>query len=148
VMDNIDRMDPGLRYKEIPLVARNLAGKLERAGIQGVEAVAGRGAAFGDLDGDGYIDVVIAVLGDRPVILRNRANGNHWLIISLVGTQSNRDGLGAKVRVNGQSGYAASAGSYLSANDKRLHFGLGRAREARVEIHWPSGKTQTLERVS
>src|SRR2546426_9590344 len=69
-------------------------------------------------------------------------------IISLVGSRSNRDGFGARVTVNGQSGYATSAGSYLSANDKRLHFGLGPAREARVEIHWPSGRIQALERVS
>src|SRR5262249_1989283 len=107
-----------------------------------------RGATFGDLDGDGFIDVVMAVLGDRPVILRNVGNRSHWLMISLVGTRSNRDGFGAKVTVNGQSGYATSAGSYLSANDKTLHFGLGDAREARVEIRWPSGQKQTLARVS
>ena len=148
VMDNIDRMDPGLRYKEVPLLARNVEGKLERIEIQGMEAVAGRGAAFGDIDGNGSIDVVMAVLGDRPLIFRNAGNGNHWLIISLVGSRSNRDGFGAKITVNGQSGYATSAGSYLSANDKRLHFGLGGAREARVEIRWPSGRIQALERVS
>src|SRR5205823_14333662 len=92
--------------------------------------------------------IVMAVLGDRPVIFRNAGNGNHWLILSLVGSRSNRDGIGAKVTVNGQSGYATSAGSYLSANDKRLHFGLGRVREARVEVRWPSGRIQTIERVS
>jgi hypothetical protein len=140
-------MDPGLRYKESPLLARNVGGKLERVEIPDAGAVAGCGAAFGDLDGDGFIDVVMAVLGDRPVILRNAGNGNHWLIIRLVGTRSNRDGFGTTVTVNGQSGYATSAGSYLSANDKRLHFGLGQAREARVEIRWPSGSAQTLERV-
>ncbi len=148
VTDNIDRLDPGLRYKEVPLLARNVGGKLERVEIEGISAVAGRGAAFGDLDGNGFIDVVMTVLGDRPVIFRNAGNGNHWLIVSLVGSRSNRDGFGAKVTVNGQSGYGTSAGSYLSANDKRLHFGLGRAREARVEVRWPSGRAQVLERVS
>jgi hypothetical protein len=148
VMDNIERMNPDLRYKELPLLAKNAAGKLERVGIPGIGAVAGRGAAFGDLDGDGFVDVVMAVLGDRPVVFRNTGNGNHWLMVSLAGSRSNRDGFGAKVTVNGQSGYASSAGSYLSANDKRLHFGLGPSREARVEIRWPSGRVQALERVS
>jgi hypothetical protein len=147
-MDNIDRLDPGLRYKEVPLLARNVGGKLERIEIEGVGAVAARGAAFGDLDNNGSVDIVMTVLGDRPVILRNGGNGNHWLLISLSGSRSNRDGFGAKVTVNGQAGYATSAGSYLSANDKRLHFGLGTAREARVEVRWPSGQRQVLEHVS
>jgi len=148
VMDNIDRIDPGLRYKEVPLLARNAGGKLERIEIEGTGAVAARGAAFGDLDNNGSVDVVMTVLGDRPIIFRNGGTGNHWLMISLAGSRSNRDGFGAKVTVNGQSGYATSAGSYLSANDKRLHFGLGTAREARVEVHWPSGQRQVLEHVS
>src|SRR6266581_3216837 len=148
VMDNIDRIEPGLRYREVPLLARNVGGKLERIEIEGTGAVAARGAAFGDLDNNGFVDVVMTVLGDRPVILRNAGSGAHWLMISLAGSRSNRDGFGAKVTVNGQSGYATSAGSYLSANDKRLHFGLGTAREARVEVRWPSGQRQLLEHVS
>jgi hypothetical protein len=147
VMDNIERIDPGLRYKEIPLLARNTGGKLERVEIEAVGAVAARGAAFGDLDNDGSVDIVMTVLGDRPVVFRNAGAGNHWLIISLAGSRSNRDGFGAKVMVDGQVGYATSAGSYLSANDKRQHFGLGPAREARVEIRWPSGQRQVLEHV-
>ena len=147
-MENIDRIEPGLRYKEVPLLARNVGGKLERIGIEGMGAVAARGAAFGDLDNNGFVDVVMTVLGDRPVILRNAGAGAHWLMISLAGSRSNRDGFGAKVTVNGQSGYATSAGSYLSANDKRLHFGLGTAREARVEVRWPSGQRQALEHVA
>src|SRR5436305_11064996 len=148
VMDNIDRIDPGLRYKEVPLLARNRGGKLERIELGGIDPVAARGAAFGDLANDGSIDIVMTVLGDRPVILRNEGKGNHWLMISLAGSRSNRDGFGAKVTVNGQSGYSTSAGSYLSANDKRLHFGLGTAREAHVEVRWPSGQRQVLEHVS
>ena len=148
VMDNIERVHPGIPYKEAPLLARNVGGKLERVAIEGASAVAGRGAAFGDLDNNGSVDVVMTVLGGRPVIFRNVGSGNHWLIVSLVGTRGNRDGFGAKVMVNGQWGYANSAGSYLSANDKRLHFGLGAATEARVEIRWPSGQVQKIERVS
>ena len=90
----------------------------------------------------------MTVLGGRPVVLRNAGNANHWLDIYLIGTHSNRDGFGAKVKVNGQYGYASSAESYLSANDKTLHFGLGPAREASVEVRWPSGKTQAIERVA
>ena len=134
-------------YKEPPLLARNTGGKLERVAIAGVGPVAGRGAAFGDLDRNGFVDVVMTVLGGRPVVLRNAGNTNHWLDIYLIGTHSNRDGFGAKVKVNGQYGYASSAGSYVSANDKTLHFGLGSAREATVEVRWPSGKTQAMEHV-
>src|SRR5262249_22400471 len=116
VMDNIELVTPGVPYKEAPLLARNVEGKLERVPIDGAEAVAGRGAAFGDLDGNGTVDVVMAVLGDAPLIFRTAGNGNHWLMVSLIGSRSNRDGFGARVTVNGQSGYASSTGSYLSAN--------------------------------
>jgi hypothetical protein len=77
VLDNIERMDAGLRYLELPLMARNAGGKLDRLDVHGVEAVAGRGAAFGDLDGDGFVDAVMTVLGGRPVVLRNSGNSNH-----------------------------------------------------------------------
>jgi enediyne biosynthesis protein E4 len=95
------------------------------------------------------MDAVVGVLNGRPSVFRSGGdNGNHWLMLHLVGTQSNRDGFGARVKVNGQYGYCTSTGSYLSAHDKRLHFGLGAAREAKVEIRWPSGKQQTLEKVA
>src|SRR5206468_2880321 len=74
VLDTIERMDPGLRYKEPPLLARNTGGKLERVAIAGVGPMAGRGAAFGDLDRNGFVDVVMTVLGGRPVVLRNAGN--------------------------------------------------------------------------
>src|SRR5437879_519465 len=94
--------------------------------------VAGRGAAFGDLNNDGWEDAVMTSLGGHPVVLINRGGKQHWLVISLRGTRSNRDGLGARVRVNGQTRFATAAGSYLSASDKRLHFGLGAATTAKV----------------
>jgi enediyne biosynthesis protein E4 len=77
----------------------------------------------------------------------NHGGTGNWLSISLHGTRSNRDGLGAAVQVNGQKRFATTAGSYISANDKRLHFGLGEAKVAKVEIHWPSGIHQVLESV-
>src|SRR5438552_2350722 len=139
VIDNIDRLDPGLRYEEPPLLARNVGGKLRHVPISGIGPAVGRGAAFGHLGRKGSVDVVMAVLGGAPVVFRSIRNKNHWLGIDLVGMRSNRDGFGAKVRANEQWAYASSAGSYLSANDKLLHFGLGTAREAQVEIRWPSG---------
>jgi hypothetical protein len=81
------------------------------------------------------------------MLLLNRGGGGHWLSISLRGTRSNRDGYGARVRVNGQTRFATSSGSYVSANDKRLHFGLGPAEKATVEILWPSGTKQLLNDV-
>ncbi|MBI3472186.1 MAG: CRTAC1 family protein [Candidatus Solibacter usitatus] len=145
VIDNIDRIDPSRRYKEPPALIRNAHGRFERAELPGALPVAGRGAAFGDLDNDGAMDVVMTALGERPLVFRGPPGKNHWLIVQLTGTRGNRDGYGAKVRINGQYGYATAAGSYLSSSDKRLHFGLGEAREARVEIRWPSGRSQIVE---
>ena len=149
VLDTIERERPGIAYKETPFLARNVAGKLSQVELPRVQPVAGRGVAFGDLNNDGKMDAVVGVLNGRPLVFRNRSrNGHHWLMLRLVGTRSNRDGFGARVKVNGQSGECTSTGSYLSAHDKRLHFGLGAAREATVEIRWPSGRRQTLAKVA
>ena len=145
VMDNVEKIDPGLHYLEPPLLALNHGGKFERADSGTSEAVAGRGAAFGDLNNDGWTDVVMTTLGGRPMILKNRKADGHWLTLTLKGTRSNRDGFGARVEVNGQVRFATSAGSYLSASDKRLHFGLGTAAQAKVTIAWPSGERQAVE---
>jgi hypothetical protein len=91
---------------------------------------------------------VVGVLNGRPVVIQNRGgNGNHWLTLQLVGTRGNRDGFGARVSVNGEYNYCSATGSYLSAHDKRLHFGLGSSRDAKVEIRWPGGRRQSLGRV-
>ena len=148
VMDNVEQIDPSLRYLEPPLLAINHNGRFERADAGTSQAVAGRGAAFGDLNNDGWMDVVMTLLGGRPMIFRNRGGSAHWLTLNLHGTRSNRDGLGAIVRVNGQTQYAQTAGSYQSASDKRVHFGLGAAHTATVEILWPSGTDQNLGEVS
>jgi hypothetical protein len=149
VLDTIERERPGVAYKETPFLAKNAAGKLRQVDLTGAEPVAGRGVAFGQLRNDGRMDAVVSVLNGRPVVFRNRGiYGNHWLTLNLVGTKSNRDGFGARVRVNGQYGYCTSTGSYLSAHDKRLHFGLGTEREAKVEIRWPSGKQQAIGNVA
>ncbi len=147
VMDNVEQMDASLHYLEPPMVALNHEGRFERADPGTTSPVVGRGAAFGDLNNDGWTDVVMTVLGGNPLVFRNRGGKRHWLTISLRGTRSNRDGFGACVRVNGQTQYATSAGSYLSASDKRIHFGLGTAESAKVEILWPSGTHQVLDNV-
>ncbi len=147
VLDNVEKIDPSLHYLEPPMFALNHNGRFERADLGTVVPVAGRGAAFGDLNNDGWMDVVTSVLGGHPQVFLNRGGSRHWLVISLRGTRSNRDGFGARVRVNGQTRFATTAGSYLSASDKRLHFGLGAAETAHVEIMWPSGTRQTLNNV-
>jgi hypothetical protein len=149
VLDNVQQIDASLRDKEVPLLALNHHGRFERAESGVTTPLAARGAAFGDINNDGHMDVLITTLGGPPVLLLNRGtSGNHWLSITLRGTRSNRDGYGARVRVNGQTRFATSAGSYACANDKRLHFGLGSAAKATVEISWPSGARQVLDEVS
>ena len=108
-----------------------------------------RGAAFGDYDNDGDIDVLVVNLDDRPTLLRNdTVGGGHWITIRLTGTKSNRDGIGASVRVTAggrtQMSEVRSGGSYLSQNDRRAHVGLGAAdRVDQVQIRWPSGLVET-----
>jgi enediyne biosynthesis protein E4 len=147
VLDNVEAIDHSLHYLELPLLALNHNDRFERAASGVTTPMAGRGLAFGDLNNDGWMDAVITVLGGRPLVMMNRGGNQHWLTITLRGTRSNRDGLGARVRVNGQTRYATTAGSYLSANDKRLHFGLGSANVANVEIMWPSGMRQKLAEI-
>lgn len=112
-----------------------------------------RGAAFGDLNNDGKIDIVVAALNDTPQLLMNRTRTlNHWIILNLVGTKSNRDGLGTKVKITTSHGsqfnYATTAVGYNSSSDKRVHFGLGDATVIdRIELSWPSGIKQVLSNV-
>ena len=107
-----------------------------------------RGAAFGDFDNDGDLDVLIINRNETPSLLRNDApRENHWIKVRLEGTRSNRSAIGARVvaRYDGkvQAQTVTSQGSYLSANDRRLHFGLGSATSAEVEIFWPSGAKES-----
>src|SRR5688500_3384099 len=108
-----------------------------------------RGAAFGDVDNDGDIDILISNLDDQPVLLRNDSSGGHWLTLRLEGTRSNRSAVGAKVVVRAgtrrQTAEVRSGGSYISHNDMRLHFGLGTATTVdQVTIRWPNGTVETI----
>ena len=117
-------------------------------------AMVGRGSATADYDNDGDVDIFISNSGQRPLLLRNDGgNGKHWLSIATVGRVSNRDGIGARIRVvTGdliQIREVRSGSSYLSQSDLRVHFGMGAYEVAdRVEIFWPSGIVQVLEQVS
>jgi hypothetical protein len=157
VMDNIELSQPSLRYLEPLLMLRNVKGKFEDvsrfSGPAFQKPLAARGAAFGDLDNDGFVDVAVNVLDGDAIVLRNQGNGNHWLLINTVGTASNRDGIGARVHCVSESGFeqwatVSTAGSYQSSRDKRVHFGLGAERLVKLlEIAWPSGTLQKLEKI-
>jgi hypothetical protein len=113
-----------------------------------------RGMAFGDIDNDGNIDVLVLNVGAPPTLLLNCThNENHSLVLKLTGTKSNRSAIGARVTVTAgdqkQIKEVRSGGSYLSQNDRRLHFGLGTHNKVNaVEIQWPSGVKQTLRDVA
>jgi hypothetical protein len=159
VTDNVELYDPQLSYKQTDLLYENVGGgrfrdvSAESGPAFRIKHV-GRGAAIGDFDNDGDLDIVVADCGGPPLLLRNDgANRNHWIAIRARGRESNRFGVGAKVRVT--SGGRAQlreinpAGSYLSTSDVRLYIGLGsETRITRLEIEWPSGKRQTLQDIS
>jgi hypothetical protein len=112
----------------------------------------GRGTAVADYDNDGDLDLLVTTVAARPRLLRNDGGNQHnWLQIMLVG-KMHPDALGTRVAVEAggvrQVQERQSGGSYLSSHDPRLHFGLGRATEAHVEITWPSGQTQTLVNIA
>jgi len=112
-----------------------------------------RGAAFGDFDNDGDIDVLIMNMNEPPSLLRNDvSSSSHWLKVLLIGVESNRSAIGAQVtatygrRTQAQAVLAQS--SYLSVNDRRLHFGLGTETKASLEIRWPNGKEEKMADVA
>ena len=156
-LDTIQLNFPQLRYKEPMLLARN-TGKgfvdvSSKSGAIFQEAWVGRGMAVGDLDNDGRIDAVVTTNDGPAYVLRNETpTANHWLTLSLAGHRSNRDAIGAEIHLTTSAGTqlltVSTAGSYLSSNDKRAHFGLGKdAVASKIEIHWPSGVVQTLTNV-
>ncbi len=120
------------------------------AGLDAIPLASHRGVAFGDINNDGNVDMVVLNIGETPNLLLNRtASGNHRVLFKLIGTKSNRAAIGARVTVTTQKfkqlNEVRSGGSYISQNDMRLHFGLGSEdRISSVEISWPSGKAEIL----
>jgi hypothetical protein len=159
VYEAVEQVFPDTHYKQINSLFRNNgAGKFievtREAGNGFSVPYAGRGAAFADFDNDGNVDVVVANNGDPPLLLHNGgAPGNHFANFKLAGTKSNRDAMGARLRLQAggisQIREIAGGGSYLSQSDLRAHFGLGRATVAEsVEITWPSGLRQTYRNIA
>ncbi len=125
----------------------------DQGGVYFKTKVRARGSAVCDFDNDGRVDVLVTSIGDRPFLLHNRSkSGHHWLSLDLQGTRSNRDGFGARVKLQaGGHTYYAQAKcpfGFLAMSDRRLHFGLGKAAVVdRLEIQWPSRQMQVLEPV-
>jgi enediyne biosynthesis protein E4 len=140
------------------ILMRNLDGSRfvdisQEAGPAFAESRCGRGAAFGDIFNSGRIDVVVNNLNDYPSLLRNqRPPANSWLLVKLIGTTTNRAAIGSRVSVNAnqrrQVQEVRSGGSFCSQNDLRLHFGLGTAKDARVQVRWLGGAEETFEHVT
>ena len=157
-LDTVEISYPNLHYREPMLLLRNTGKEFvdvsAASGVIFSQPWLGRGMAVGDIDNDGRLDAVVTT-NDGPVhIVRNETpTQNHWLKLKLVGHKSNRDAIGAEVRLvtskSQQFATVSTAGSYLSSSDKRVHFGLGPESVAQsIEIRWPSGIRQTLKNVS
>jgi len=158
-LDTVELNYPQVHYKEPMLLARNMGNGSfvdvsKKSGAIFSERWVGRGMAVGDLDNDGKLDAVVTTNGGPAYVLHNETpENNHWLELLLVGHKSNRDAIGAQIKVTTTHGAeywtVSTSGSYLSSNDKRAHFGLGKdAVAGTVEILWPSGIRQTLTDVA
>ncbi len=157
VYPELEKQAPLFPYKNPRIVFRNLGGgRFEELFDEAGPAIAAphssRGCAFGDFDNDGDVDIVIMNMNEPPSLLRNDNTGrNHWLKVQLEAVTSNRSAIGARVtaRYGGriQAQELMSQSSFLSVNDKRLHFGLGAETSASLEIRWPNGMKQTFSDV-
>ncbi|MBV9501602.1 MAG: CRTAC1 family protein [Acidobacteriaceae bacterium] len=158
VYPEIEKALPNYPFKSPRIVFRNLRnGKfeelLDQAGPGIAAPHASRGAAFGDFDNDGDIDILVMNLNEPPSLLRNDMSGSdHWLKVKLVGTKSNRSGIGARVtaRYGGklQVQEVLSQASFYSANDLRLHFGLGAVDKLDLDVRWPNGGVEHFKEVA
>ena len=158
VYQGVEKTAPDIHYKQINTLFHNEAnGKFADVTAQSGDGFSiprlGRGAAFADFDNDGFMDVVVANNGDPPMLLRNSGGaGHHFVNFTLIGTKSNRDAMGARVKLraggSNQIREIAGGGSYLSHSDLRAHFGLGSAtRIDTLEINWPSGLVEKFKDV-
>jgi len=156
VLDNISGLVSERQYPERNSVFRNLGnGKFEDvssgAGPDFAKEAPHRGVAFGDIDNDGRVDAVVTVLNGAVKLFHNvSGDHNHWILLRLVGTRSNRMGIGAQIHITTEDGRSqwnevTTAVGYASSSDSRVHFGLGSSRRIKeIEIRWPSGIKQVL----
>ncbi len=157
VLDNIELIREGLSYAEPNELLENRGGVFfenpEFSRYSSRSPKVGRGAAFGDVDNDGDIDVLISNSGQEPTLLMNQVGQrNNWVLLKLIGTRSNRDAVGTEVVItteqSSQTDQITGGGSYLSASDLRLHFGLGSAETIKtLTIRWPSGNEEVFRDV-
>jgi len=158
VIDNVKLYQPNLSYAQKDLLYENVGGRFRDISAQSGAAMqadrVGRGLAVADFDNNGTLDVVISSVGRAPVLLKNQTGaGNNWIAIRAQGTKSNRFGLGATVRIqtadDTQIREINNVASYLSANDIRLHAGVGSAKVIQqIDVLWPSGAKQSLKDVA
>jgi hypothetical protein len=157
VFPEVEQLHIDIHYKDRAILYQNLGnGKFKDvtkdAGPAFSELHSARGAAFGDIDNDGTLEVAVNNQNEAPSLFKQSSNAaGHWLILKLEGTKSNRSAIGTRVKVvtgeHAQWGEVRSGGSYLSQSDLRLHFGLGTATSVdRIEVVWPSGSKQVIER--
>ena len=156
VLDNIGELTPGRKYPEPNSIFRNLGDSKfqdvsSTAGAEFSAEAAHRGAAFGDLDNDGRVDIVVSVLGGQVQLFHNlTTTDNHWVLVKLVGTKSNRMAIGAQIHITTEDGHSqwnevTTAVGYASSSDSRVHFGLGANKHIKtMEIRWPSGVRQVV----
>ncbi len=155
----VDRLAIDIQYRERAILYRNLGNRQfadvsAAAGPGLMEQHSARGAAFGDYDNDGLIEVLINNQNEPLTLLKQSTRpAGHWILLKLTGTRSNRSALGARVKLTAggrtQIDEVRSGGSYLSQSDLRLHFGLGAARQVeRIEISWPSGARQKVDNLA
>jgi hypothetical protein len=154
VYPNVGEKVPNHAYKSPRVIFRNLGdAKFEELLDLGGPAIpqvhSSRGCAFGDFDNDGDVDILIVNLNEPPSLLRNDLKGSdHWLKIKLIGVKSNRSAIGATVVVRygerSQAQPVLSQVSFYSANDTRLHFGLGKETKADLEVRWPNGAKEAI----
>lgn len=157
VNDSIEQSHSDLHYSEPMLLARNTGSTFvdisTESGPIFDQSFVARGMAVGDIDNDGRLDVVVSTnLGPAFLLHNETVSENHWLLLNLVGHKSNRDAIGAEVKVFTADGQrmatVSTSGSYLSSSDKRLHFGLAKNKIVdKIEIRWPSGTRQTLKHI-
>ncbi len=148
---------PDTPFQTPSVLFRNLGGgKFEElfdlAGPAFKELHSSRGAAFGDFDNDGDMDILVMNMNEPPSLLRNDLNSaNRWLKVLLQGVESNRSAIGAQViaeyGAHRQAQAVMAQASFLSVNDRRLHFGLGREQAATLQIRWPNGRQERIEQV-